>query len=216
MRTLRSELVCLAGLVVSSGCVVGPKYHAPAVPVPSAYKESAAASTEVRDWKVASPQDAIARGTWWEIFDDLELNALEEQIDAGNQTIAQAYQNYMAARALTQQARAARFPTVTASPTAARSRSSATLGAGTLSAVTITGRRATNLPFRCVMGADRGKNQTPSTRPATPHRPVPRFERCLAQHAMLAQLFFRCAGRTRQRVTTPLPRPENAGLRAGA
>ena len=59
---------------------------------------------------MASPQDAMRRGKWWEMFNDPELNALEEQIDANNQSIAQAYENYMAARALVREARAAAVP----------------------------------------------------------------------------------------------------------
>jgi NodT family efflux transporter outer membrane factor (OMF) lipoprotein len=81
---------------------------------------------------VASPQDAMRRGKWWEMFNDPELNALEEQIDASNQSIAQAYETYMAARALVREARAGLYPTATASPTVTRSASSRTLGAGTV------------------------------------------------------------------------------------
>ena len=32
-------------------------------------------------WKVAQPQDAMLRGKWWEIFNDPELNGLEEQAE---------------------------------------------------------------------------------------------------------------------------------------
>ena len=48
---------------------------------PAAYKES-------EGWKVAQPQDEIPRGKWWEIFNDPQLNALVEQVDVSNQTIA--------------------------------------------------------------------------------------------------------------------------------
>ena len=85
----------------------------------------------------------MRRGKWWEMFNDPELNALEEQIDATNQSIAQAYQNYMAARALVDEARSQRFPTVTTTPSVSRSRSSATLGAGTVSAVRRQGSEGT-------------------------------------------------------------------------
>jgi NodT family efflux transporter outer membrane factor (OMF) lipoprotein len=114
-----------------SGCVVGPKYHTPSAPVPSTYKESPANFPEAQNWKVASPQDAMLRGKWWEIFNDPELNALEDQIDTNNQNIAQAYQNYMAARALVREARAQYYPTIGTSPAITRSRASSNLGGNT-------------------------------------------------------------------------------------
>jgi NodT family efflux transporter outer membrane factor (OMF) lipoprotein len=134
MRLLRAEFACLIGVVAMGGCAVGPAYHPPSAPVPTTYKEAPADPAEGQQWKPASPQDAMRRGKWWEMFNDPELNALEEQIDATNQSIAQAYQNYMAARALVDEARSQRFPTVTTTPGVSRSRSSATLGAGTVSA----------------------------------------------------------------------------------
>src|SRR5207244_12452211 len=38
-------------------------------------------------WKQAHPSDQVLRGKWWEIFQDPELNALEEQINVSNQTL---------------------------------------------------------------------------------------------------------------------------------
>ena len=112
-----------------SGCVVGPKYHAPTAPVPSTYKESPSNfPEEQQNWKVASPQDAMLHGKWWEIFHDSELNALEDQVDTNNQNIAQAYQNYMAARSLVREARSQYYPTISVGPSITRSRGSANLG----------------------------------------------------------------------------------------
>jgi len=127
---MRAEWTCVIAAFTLAGCAVGPKYRMPPAPVPAAYKEAVVDPSQAQEWKVASPQDAMRRGKWWEMFDDSELNALQEQLDVNNQNIAQAYQNYMAARALIAQARAQRFPTVTTSPSVSRSRSSATLGSG--------------------------------------------------------------------------------------
>lgn len=111
------------------GCVVGPKYHTPSAPVSNTYKESPTNFPEdQQNWKVAAPQDAMLRGKWWEIFNDLELNALEEQIDTNNQNIAQAYQNYMSARSIVREARSQYYPTVSTSPVITRSRASSNLG----------------------------------------------------------------------------------------
>jgi NodT family efflux transporter outer membrane factor (OMF) lipoprotein len=69
----------------------------------------------------------MLRGKWWQIFKDPELNALEEQLNINNQNIKQAYENFMVARALIREARSQYFPTVVASPSYTRSRSSANL-----------------------------------------------------------------------------------------
>jgi NodT family efflux transporter outer membrane factor (OMF) lipoprotein len=122
----------LAALAVS-GCTVGPKYHKPSAPVPTAttYKEDPANFPEAQQiWKAADSNAAMLRGKWWEIFNDSELNTLEEQLDASNQNIAQAYQNYIAAREIVQQARSQFFPTIGTTPAISRQRSSANLGAG--------------------------------------------------------------------------------------
>ena len=123
---MRAELTCLMGTLTLAGCAVGPKYHPPSAPVPATYKEAPVDPSQAREWKEASPQDAIDRGTWWEMLNDPDLNALQTQLDSHNQTIAQAYQNYMAARALVHQSRAQRFPTVATSPGVSRARASAT------------------------------------------------------------------------------------------
>src|ERR1041384_6862588 len=87
-------------------CMVGPNYVQPAVEAPAAYKE-------IDGWKVAQPQDAVIRGTWWEMFNDPQLNALEAQIDISNQNVATAEAQFRQARALVREARAGLFPTVT-------------------------------------------------------------------------------------------------------
>ena len=89
-----------------ASCTVGPNYVKPTVEVPAAYKENAG-------WQVAQPQDATLRGNWWEMFNEPQLNAFEEQVDISNQNVALAEAQFRQARALVQQARAAYFPTVT-------------------------------------------------------------------------------------------------------
>jgi NodT family efflux transporter outer membrane factor (OMF) lipoprotein len=109
-----------------SGCVVGPKYHPPATPAPAAvYKESPTQFKETVGWTVAQPADAQLRGKWWEILNDPELNALEEQLDINNQNIKQYFENFMEARALVREARSQYFPTISVTPSATRVRASA-------------------------------------------------------------------------------------------
>jgi len=122
-------LAAIAVALQFSGCRVGPPYHPPAPPAVTApnYKESTVNFHDADGWKVASPQDAMLRGNWWEIFNEPELNALEEQLNINNENIKEYFQNYMAARAVIAEARAQYWPTITAGPSWNRSRSSGNL-----------------------------------------------------------------------------------------
>lgn len=110
-------------LVLLQGCTVGPKYSVPTSPTAPAFKEQVA--PDGTKWSPATPQDAAQRGQWWLIYNEPELNTLEDQLNNSNQNIAQAYHNFMAARAVVREARAQYFPTVSASPGYTRSRLSA-------------------------------------------------------------------------------------------
>ena len=101
----------IAGL---AACSVGPNYVRPPVETSSAYKEA-------QGWKQAQPRDEQPRGNWWEAFNDAQLNALVTQVAITNQTIKAAEARVREARALTQAARAAFFPIVTANASATRS-----------------------------------------------------------------------------------------------
>jgi NodT family efflux transporter outer membrane factor (OMF) lipoprotein len=119
----------LTTAVLMGGCRVGPAYHPPAptpVTAPN-YKESTVNFQDAEGWKVASPQDAMLRGKWWEVFNDSELNALEEQLNINNQNIKVSFENFMAARAVIDEARAQFWPTITLGPSWSRSRSSGNL-----------------------------------------------------------------------------------------
>jgi NodT family efflux transporter outer membrane factor (OMF) lipoprotein len=120
-------------LFLLSGCRVGPLYHAPAPPAVTApnFKESTVNFQDTDGWKVASPQDAMIRGNWWEVFGDPELNALEEQLNINNENLKEYFQNYMAARAVIAEARSQYWPTITANPSWNRSKSSGNLNNST-------------------------------------------------------------------------------------
>jgi len=141
----RPDRFCAAALSfmllgMLAGCVVGPKYHPPAPQAPAAeYKESPTQFKENEGWTVAQPADAKLRGKWWEIFNDPELNALEEQLNINNQNIKEYFENYMEARAIVREARAQYFPTLTAVPAITHSRTSANLGTTTVNTGTGSG-----------------------------------------------------------------------------
>ena len=118
----RLLLVAAAGvLLLSAGCSVGPDYVRPPTATPEAYKENAG-------WKVAQPRDELPRGRWWEIYNDPQLNALEEQVDISNQNLAAAEANFRQALALIRLARAGYLPTVTGGPSWSRFKRSENLG----------------------------------------------------------------------------------------
>src|SRR5262245_13130884 len=110
---MKSFYLGLSAFVVllCAGCMVGPDYSKPSVPMTATYKED-------QGWKLAQPRDDIPRGKWWEIFGDPQLNALEEQVSQANQNVKVAEAHYRQARALIGFARAGLFPTVTAEATA--------------------------------------------------------------------------------------------------
>jgi NodT family efflux transporter outer membrane factor (OMF) lipoprotein len=141
-RIIRMSTAAL--LLILPGCVVGPKYHPPAPQAPAqAYKESPTPSQEAGLWTVAQPADAKLRGKWWEIFNDSELNALEEQLDINNQNIKQFFENFMEARAIVREARSQYFPTLSVAPSVTHSRASANLSATTANT---TGTGTTSTP----------------------------------------------------------------------
>jgi NodT family efflux transporter outer membrane factor (OMF) lipoprotein len=110
--------------------MVGPKYHAPpaiATAPPAAYKESPTQFQDTDGWKVAQPQDAMLHGKWWEIYNDPELNALEDKLNIDNQNIKQFFENFMTARTLIAEARSQLYPTVGTSPSYQASQSSSNL-----------------------------------------------------------------------------------------
>ncbi len=126
LQELVASLILAASIYVSillSACSLAPKYVQPPVQVPAAYKEIA--SDNIKEgWKVAQPRDDVIRGKWWEMFNDPELNALEEQVNISNQNIAAAFASFLSARALVKEAQSQYFPTVTTSPAITRSRRS--------------------------------------------------------------------------------------------
>jgi NodT family efflux transporter outer membrane factor (OMF) lipoprotein len=136
MTTFRIHAVTSTAIALSllAGCRVGPKYHVPAAAAqapPAVYKESPTQFHDTQDtdgWKVAAPQDAMLHGKWWQIYNDPELNTLEDQLNIDNQNIKHYFEDFMEARTLIAQARSQLYPTVGTAPSYTRSRSSSNLG----------------------------------------------------------------------------------------
>lgn len=113
----------LLTVLLLSGCSVGPKYVRPSAQSPTGYKElPAAGANGSGSFREAQPKDGTIRGKWWEVFNDPQLNALEENASSSNQEIAAAAANFLAARSLVREARSQYFPTVTTNPSIVNSR----------------------------------------------------------------------------------------------
>ncbi|HEX4320482.1 MAG TPA: efflux transporter outer membrane subunit [Acidobacteriaceae bacterium] len=132
----RAAIIPAMAALILTGCKVGPVYHAPAAttqPPPATYKESpvpsqTSSSEASGTWQPAQPQDAMLRGKWWEIYNQPELNDLEDKLNIDNQNIKVYFENFMEARTLIAQARSQLYPTLGTSPAYTRSRASGNLG----------------------------------------------------------------------------------------
>jgi NodT family efflux transporter outer membrane factor (OMF) lipoprotein len=109
------RLLALAAVIQFAGCAVGPRYRTPVAPTTPTYKE-------IGNWKTATPNDQNLGGNWWVIFQDPQLDALEQQINVSNQTLKAAIAQYQESRAALRYVRADYYPTLTATPSAQRER----------------------------------------------------------------------------------------------
>lgn len=136
--------VALSVALLLSACAVGPDYHRSEVATPAAFKEA-------DNWKLAEPGDDEARGNWWEVYGDGELDALVVQVAISNQNVLAAAAQYRQALALLGTAQAAYYPTMTAglsgnrAQAAASSASGTSTATGSSSAIINTGRLSYNL-----------------------------------------------------------------------
>jgi multidrug efflux system outer membrane protein len=110
MRSWRLLALGLSALSVS-GCALGPRYQRPTLPLPPSYSEPAAAQP-IPD-------------AWWALFDDPALDRLVAEALAANQDLALAVARVEEARALAGLADAERWPEVSLSVEAGRSKQSA-------------------------------------------------------------------------------------------
>ena len=201
VRPTFRNLGWLAGAVFGcllTGCVVGPKYHAPVTQAPTAFKETPPQSPAAGEWTVAQPQDAKLRGNWWEIFNDTELNDLEGQLNINNNNIKEFFQNFMEARELIREAHAQYFPTLTTTPAYSRSATSGNLTNSTNAAQSL-GRTSTlyTLPGEVSWAPDlwgRVRNTVREFQAAAQLSAADLENERLTEQATLASTFFEIRG----------------------
>jgi NodT family efflux transporter outer membrane factor (OMF) lipoprotein len=122
MRRWTIAAVCL----MFSGCAIGPRYTRPPAPVPDTFKELA----DNDQWKMATPRDDQAKGHWWEIFGDSELDELESLVEVDNQNVKQAEAQFREARAAVLGNRANAYPRIGVGPTITRTSTGSSGGKG--------------------------------------------------------------------------------------
>lgn len=139
----RAVIAFMLGLLaLASGCTVGPRYSRPAAPAPApdAWKTQP-------PWQQAAPKDAIPKGEWWKVFNDPELNGLEQQLLQSNQSLLAARDRLEQARSLARVATSPLFPQVSADPSAVRERGSANRPLNGAVPVVINGVNTTVQPY---------------------------------------------------------------------
>ncbi len=102
---------CVVVYCTLAGCTVGPNYKRPAAPVPAQWQVA-------EPFREATPKDAIPKTSWWTVFHDDELNTLENELLAANQTLKVAIAHYDQARASAAVQNATLFPSVGVGATA--------------------------------------------------------------------------------------------------
>ena len=86
------NLVALVLIGWIAGCTVGPNYKKPAAPVPVKWDVE-------EPFREAAPKDGGPKTAWWNVFHDDELNGLETDLLAANQTLKLSVAHYQQARA---------------------------------------------------------------------------------------------------------------------
>jgi NodT family efflux transporter outer membrane factor (OMF) lipoprotein len=140
---------------------------------------------------VAQPKDATLRGKWWEIYNDPELNSLEDQLNAGNQNIRQAFENFMQARALVREARSQYFPTVGVGGSYTRSQASSNVGSATGTG-TATGQQTQVFSFPDLW--DKVRNTVRASQYTAQLTAADLENERLTEQASLAEYFFEIRG----------------------
>ncbi len=109
----RFAIVGLAALLIATGCEVGPKYQKPTAQIPAQWSMQG-------PWQPAAPSDGLPKGNWWSLFSTTELNTLEQQTLAANQSIEAARDRLNQARAFARVQSSALFPQTNVAPGAER------------------------------------------------------------------------------------------------
>jgi multidrug efflux system outer membrane protein len=116
---LSTVVIVAAIATIAGGCTVGPNYKRPAAVTPAKWDVA-------EPWRESAPKDAFPKGEWWSVFHDDDLNALETQALAENQSIKVSLARLEQARATAAIQISTLFPTLSTGPAIERQRLSGT------------------------------------------------------------------------------------------
>ncbi|MGY8527293.1 efflux transporter outer membrane subunit [Paracidovorax citrulli] len=125
LQSTMPRLATLVAALVLAGCSLAPTYEVPDAGTTPAFKEAEAAQAEGAQWKVATPSEGAARGQWWKVFGDADLDRLIDTATAGNQDLAVAAARVRQARAFTGATEADLYPQLSVGVDPTRSQPSA-------------------------------------------------------------------------------------------
>lgn len=114
--TFPRKTLALGVACALTACSTLPRYSVPEAAVPARYAAPAGPAEAAPGWAVATPGDTQARGDWWTLFNDPELNRLEDQLAVSNQTVKRAVAQLQQARSMIDYQHAGLLPTITAAP----------------------------------------------------------------------------------------------------
>ncbi|HUK65865.1 MAG TPA: efflux transporter outer membrane subunit [Anaeromyxobacteraceae bacterium] len=127
-------------LAFGVSCAAGPNYTKPTAPAPRTWEVTA-------PWREAKPRDAIPRTAWWSLFHDDDLQELETELLAANQSFKVSLANLDRARASAAVQNAGLFPTLSVDPVVGRERYSANRPTGTTAPFASITQGNYDLPF---------------------------------------------------------------------
>jgi len=116
MVTLRVPAL-LAGTLALAACSLAPDYKVPPTPVVAQYHT-------IGPWISAQPADQLDRAGWWKMYNDAQLDDLEQRLLANNTDLEAAFAHYRQAQAFVDQVSAGLFPKISANAVPQRDRQS--------------------------------------------------------------------------------------------
>jgi multidrug efflux system outer membrane protein len=127
MFDVRCSMFLLLPVLLAS-CKVGPNYERPAPlgenSLPTKFSQPSTNTVSTPEWKPAEPSAHFPRGSWWQIFQETELDHLEILATSHNQELAGALARFNEAQAAFSVSRADLWPQVSANPSYVRQRTS--------------------------------------------------------------------------------------------
>ena len=146
IRTNKSRLTCLiatSALLLTTGCVVGPRFKKPAAPDVSGYTPAPISTSSSTGNVAGGEAQHLVEGNdipgeWWTLFHSKPLNDLIERSLKANPDLKAAQAALLVARENVLAQRGAYYPSVSGSFSATRAKSSADLSPVTNTSACIT------------------------------------------------------------------------------